>query len=463
MLISRKFLKASAGILCLLLCSSVFAANILIIESQTGDHPDHTMAAAWQDIANSMNHYALVFPPHVLLSQVWLNMADIVIVSSGVEEIPQMSYANLLTFAQMGKSVYIQSEADAASSGNERFAQLVTDLGGQFTWGETTYGDLVPMNILGLLSHSNNLVESLDYFQDGCVGFGNDTIENQFEFEGNYYGFMFTPPNVDHGKVFTNSDLDWVNQWSYPELMQNYITLLVPPPPPLPELDLTFYINPPSPVIPADGGTFSGYATIENLSDQTVTFDGWVDVRWPNGYLSQDRIVIYGMVVGPYGTVTTSTRVQNVSGGAYTGTYGVFGYVGYHPNVVLGADVFTFVKLGDGVDGWPIDEWTIFGISQGAAGLNLASEPETYTLSSAYPNPFNPTTTISVTLPQAADLSVVVFNVAGRQIAELANGPFNAGSHSLTFDASGMSSGLYFVRTTVPGELDQVQKVMLVR
>ncbi|HEX03636.1 MAG TPA: T9SS type A sorting domain-containing protein [Bacteroidetes bacterium] len=89
--------------------------------------------------------------------------------------------------------------------------------------------------------------------------------------------------------------------------------------------------------------------------------------------------------------------------------------------------------------------------------------PQEFALEPVYPNPFNGTTMVSVLLPANAKLKVAVYNVTGQQVAELANGQFNAGNHSLTFDAFGMASGLYFVRATVPGHLDQVQKVMLVR
>jgi len=57
----------------------------------------------------------------------------------------------------------------------------------------------------------------------------------------------------------------------------------------------------------------------------------------------------------------------------------------------------------------------------------------------------------------------VVYNLMGQQVAMLANGRMNAGTHSFTFDASDLASGLYFVRATVPDRLDKVQKIMLVR
>ncbi|MBS1261709.1 MAG: hypothetical protein MAG453_01039 [Calditrichaeota bacterium] len=89
--------------------------------------------------------------------------------------------------------------------------------------------------------------------------------------------------------------------------------------------------------------------------------------------------------------------------------------------------------------------------------------PLRYTLAPPYPNPFNAATTVTVSLPEAAEVSVVVYNVAGRVVATVADGSFSAGRHAFTFDASSLASGLYFLRATVPGRLDETRKLMLVR
>lgn len=90
-------------------------------------------------------------------------------------------------------------------------------------------------------------------------------------------------------------------------------------------------------------------------------------------------------------------------------------------------------------------------------------QPKEFALASVYPNPFNPTATVTVALPRAADLSVSVYNVSGQLVTGLVNGSHNAGQHTFAFDASNLTSGIYFVRATVPGELDAVQKVMLMK
>ncbi|GBE30909.1 hypothetical protein BMS3Bbin04_01947 [bacterium BMS3Bbin04] len=104
-------------------------------------------------------------------------------------------------------------------------------------------------------------------------------------------------------------------------------------------------------------------------------------------------------------------------------------------------------------------------IAAGADALTSGNKllPQEFSMSEAYPNPFNSTTTLSVTLPHAAELNIRVFNIAGQQIAELADGTFGSGNHKITFDAAGLGSGLYFVRATVSEQPSQVQKVMLVR
>jgi hypothetical protein len=100
-----------------------------------------------------------------------------------------------------------------------------------------------------------------------------------------------------------------------------------------------------------------------------------------------------------------------------------------------------------------------------------AVNPSSWSLSPAYPNPFNPTTTISVSIPQPAELNVSVFNIAGQQVATLASGTHSAGSHTLTFDAFNLAGGVYFVRATVRDTrfdvtsraISQVQKIVLVK
>ncbi len=82
---------------------------------------------------------------------------------------------------------------------------------------------------------------------------------------------------------------------------------------------------------------------------------------------------------------------------------------------------------------------------------------------SVYPNPFNAATTVSVDLPNAADLNVRLFNMIGQQVGTLATGTYAAGKHSITLDGSTFPSGTYFIQLSQPGAADIIQRVVLLK
>ena len=87
-----------------------------------------------------------------------------------------------------------------------------------------------------------------------------------------------------------------------------------------------------------------------------------------------------------------------------------------------------------------------------------------FILSDAYPNPFNPTTTMELFMPVAGDMKVEVYNLLGQSVATLASGYMEASSkpYKLTWDASDVSSGMYFVKAQADG-FTQIQKLMLIK
>ena len=90
------------------------------------------------------------------------------------------------------------------------------------------------------------------------------------------------------------------------------------------------------------------------------------------------------------------------------------------------------------------------------------TQPESFQLSQNYPNPFNPTTNIDFALPQAMDVEIQVYNALGQEVATLVNSSMPAGSHSVTWNAQDMASGLYIYRL-VAGDFTQTKKMVLMK
>ncbi|MCA9783275.1 MAG: T9SS type A sorting domain-containing protein [Candidatus Cloacimonetes bacterium] len=88
--------------------------------------------------------------------------------------------------------------------------------------------------------------------------------------------------------------------------------------------------------------------------------------------------------------------------------------------------------------------------------------PGTFSLGQNYPNPFNPSTTIEFSLPETGIASLVVRNLAGQTVATLFEGMAPAGSHSVVFDASNLSSGVYYY-TLEQGSLRASNKLVLMK
>lgn len=91
-----------------------------------------------------------------------------------------------------------------------------------------------------------------------------------------------------------------------------------------------------------------------------------------------------------------------------------------------------------------------------------SSAPKDLVLLQNYPNPFNPSTTIEFTLPAAQFVTLSVFNLLGNEVSSLVRETLPAGSHSVPFDASLLSSGLYFYRIQTNGTLLS-RKMLLLR
>jgi hypothetical protein len=87
--------------------------------------------------------------------------------------------------------------------------------------------------------------------------------------------------------------------------------------------------------------------------------------------------------------------------------------------------------------------------------------PTKFSVHPAFPNPFNPTTVIGYQLPIASQVTLIVYDISGGKIVELVNGWRDAGTHEVTFDGSGLASGVYLYRLTAGGYQSSGKMVLM--
>jgi hypothetical protein len=91
----------------------------------------------------------------------------------------------------------------------------------------------------------------------------------------------------------------------------------------------------------------------------------------------------------------------------------------------------------------------------------LGEIPTEFRLHQNYPNPFNPGTTIAFDLPHALHARVLVYDVLGREVAELTDEDMDAGSYRVSFNAGGLASGVYFCRLEAGGHAQTIKLAVL--
>ena len=111
-----------------------------------------------------------------------------------------------------------------------------------------------------------------------------------------------------------------------------------------------------------------------------------------------------------------------------------------------------------------VDNWSSLLVThvEKLSGTTLVELPSELTISPAYPNPFNPVTTVSYSIPADGAVNVSIYDVSGRMIETLTSGFLNAGSYSVEWDAELQPSGMYFLKVQYNNEL-RTEKIMLVK
>jgi hypothetical protein len=152
----------------------------------------------------------------------------------------------------------------------------------------------------------------------------------------------------------------------------------------------------------------------------------------------------------------------------------VMGYDGHHStaNYCEAGDIpqFKLFKSGTGemidlYSGTPA--WESNGIFFLSNVSEAAFIPTDFSMISAYPNPFNPVTSIEFEIPAESMVEISIFDVKGQEVETLVNDLTLPGIYSINWDAGNVASGVYFVHFTASGNgftpISQIQKLMLIK
>jgi len=207
------------------------------------------------------------------------------------------------------------------------------------------------------------------------------------------------------------------------------------------------------------GGEFGFTGILTNNSDQPQIIDAWVMADVPGTGMYGPLKRFDNVSLSAYESISRHFN-QNIPNHAPLGDYLYLGYCGDYPSTVVDSSYFPF-EVVPGVLTKAVEEgWVLTGSFLGED--NFSAFPSEFALLGNYPNPFNVTTVIRCQLPATADVKLDVYNLLGERVETLLNGMQEAGYKSVVWDASAVSSGLYFYKLTA-GDFTETRRMMLVK
>ncbi|MFC1481361.1 T9SS type A sorting domain-containing protein [Candidatus Neomarinimicrobiota bacterium] len=128
-----------------------------------------------------------------------------------------------------------------------------------------------------------------------------------------------------------------------------------------------------------------------------------------------------------------------------------------------------YLVAGGYLTDWETGDFNLYLLRLGTAVVAVEEKsavPTRYALHPAYPNPFNPSTIVRFDLPVSGEISLMLYDLLGREVAELASGVHAAGTHQLGWDGRstngfGLPSGIYIARLTTPEYSKSIKMVLL--
>jgi len=214
----------------------------------------------------------------------------------------------------------------------------------------------------------------------------------------------------------------------------------------------------------SSGHLFTGGYGDNKVSRSTDGGMTWIAAALP---VLDENVQVTNICVNSLGFLYASVSTKGL--GAYHGSEGVY-------QSTDNGDTWAPLKTGlAGSDFRPLaidkrgyvfvgSEYGVFRSTQPTTSIRESSNsmPTSHSLFQNYPNPFNPSTTIEFSLPRAEDVTLKIYNLLGEEVERLVSERLQAGTHSLQWNAVGMSSGVYFYRLQA-GEFTETKKLILLR
>jgi len=216
-------------------------------------------------------------------------------------------------------------------------------------------------------------------------------------------------------------------------------------------------------ILPPEGGNLYYDAWVYNLTGSPIYVDTWVYAYVP-GIGQYGPFHRYNNVrVRPWRSIGKNNLSKSVPAMAPAGEYSYVAYIGDFGSTIIDSSYFTFTKLGTpgGKDLSWLGRGDWFEVDEFAFERETVL-PTDFALSQSYPNPFNVKTTINYQLPIANHVKLEVYNLLGQKLGTLVDEKQEAGYRSVIWDASDVSSGLYFYKLTA-GDFSETRRMMLVK
>jgi len=301
-------------------------------------------------------------------------------------------------------------------------------------------------------------------FEDGQVGDGSENHTWFFD-DMDVFGLDLDQPSGPGGILpvslpltFEDSGIDWDRVFT--GFSGGEITVVENPEPD--EVNDSNWVG----KMVKDGGAFWGGAFF--VTSDVFRFDEDNHTITMNVWSPREDVQVLMKVEQQSGVAEFESAVPTTTSGQWEEMSWDMSGAGFETQWDLITLIFDFEdgQIGDGSANftWYFDDLYVFASGTGTSVENSRNEtPQKVQLFQNYPNPFNPNTQITYALPQSSNVTLSVYNVVGQRVATLVNNEQRtAGSHTVTFDASNLASGMYIYRIQADNFV-QTRKMMLVK